>query len=316
MTVMQHRTCLVAAIVVCLAGVPVLAQDAPELRWAGDAEGGAPFVEADPRDPSHVVGFDVEVARLLADGLGRVPRFVQVGFTSLDAAAARGDFDIGLSGIEDRPARRSRLALTIPYYEFREVLTVRDADGARFRTLADLAGRRVATLGATLAYDLLVTAQAEHGVVPVTYEDDVHPYSDLALGRVDAVLLDEVLAERGVRRNPGLVNQSADVGTGYYVGVLSPANAALRDRMDEILRQAMRDGRLEDIFRRWDMWNDDQPRLYARLTGDAAAATAESRAIEDVPALPEMGTWEAARRYLPARSEEHTSELQSPCNLV
>src|ERR687894_807462 len=94
-----------------------------ELRWGGDAEGGAPFVEADPADPTRVVGFDVEIATLLAEGLGRRPRFVQVGFTSLDASAARGDFDIGLSGIEDSPARQSRLAVTIPYYEFREILT-------------------------------------------------------------------------------------------------------------------------------------------------------------------------------------------------
>src|SRR5688500_1076521 len=294
MTVMQHRTCLVAAIVVCLAGVPVLAQDAPELRWAGDAEGGAPFVEADPRDPSHVVGFDVEVARLLADGLGRVPRFVQVGFTSLDAAAARGDFDVGLSCIEDSPSRSSRLALTIPYYEFREVLTVREADGARYRTLADLAGRRVATLGATLAYDLLVAAQAEHGVIPVTYEDDVHPYSDLALGRVDAVLLDEVLADRGVSRNPGLINAATPVGTGRYVGILAPGNTALRDQMNEILRAAMRDGRLQAIFTRWNMWNDDQPRLYARLTGEDPQIETSSE-----PAA-EISTWDAARRYLPA----------------
>src|SRR6266545_3396358 len=139
------------------------AQSRPELRWGGDAEGGAPFVEADPNDPSRVVGFEVEVATLLAEGLGRVPRFVQVGFTSLDALAARGDFDIGLSGIEDSPARRARLAVTIPYYEFREILTVRAADRERFRSLADLRGRRVATLGATLAYDLLVEAQSRDG---------------------------------------------------------------------------------------------------------------------------------------------------------
>jgi polar amino acid transport system substrate-binding protein len=234
------------------------------------------------------------VAQLLAGGLGRVPRFVQVGFTSLDPAAARGDFDIGLSGIEDTPARRSRLAVTIPYYEFREVLTVRDADALRFRTLTDLSGRRVATLGATLAYDLLVQAQAAHGVVPITYEDDVHPYSDLALGRVDAVLLDEVLAKRGTRRNPGLVNQEADVGAGHYVGILAPANAALRDRINDILRQAMRDGRLEAIFRRWEMWNDDQPRLYARILGEADEAPAPDQPIA------ESSAWEAARRYLPA----------------
>jgi polar amino acid transport system substrate-binding protein len=290
---MCQRTLAAAALVVCALATSASAQDRPPLRWGGDAEGGAPFVEADPTDPSRVVGFDVEVAQLLADGLGRVPRFVQVGFTSLDAAAARGDFDIGLSGIEDSPARRSRLAVTIPYYEFREVLTVRDADGARFRTLADLAGRRVATLGATLAYDLLVKAQAEHGVIPVTYEDDVHPYSDLANGRVDAVLLDDVLAERGVRRNPGLINQTTDVGVGHYVGILAPGSTALRDRIDDILRQAMRDGRLRGIFERWRMWNDDQPRLYARLTAGGAAEP-----VREVAA--ELGTWEAARRYFPA----------------
>ncbi len=144
------------------------AQERQELRWGGDAEGGAPFVEADPADPARVVGFDVEVAQLLAAGLDRTPRFVQVGFTSLDASATRGDFDVGLSGIEDSPARRARLSVTIPYYEFREILTVRAADRDRFRTLEDLRGRRVGTLGATLAYDLLVNAQAEYGIEPVT----------------------------------------------------------------------------------------------------------------------------------------------------
>ncbi len=297
------RRLAAGALVTLLAvATPVSAQERPELRWGGDAEGGAPFVEADPRDPSRVAGFEVDIARLLADGLGRVPRFVQVGFTSLDAAAARGDFDVGLSGVEDMPARRSRLAVTVPYYEFREMLTVREADAARFRTLADLRGRRVATLGATLAYDLLQRAQDDHGVIPVTYEDDVHPYTDLAIGRVDAVLLDEVLARRGVRRNPGLTNQPTG-SVGHYVGILSPANADLRDLMDVILRQAMQDGRLEAIFRRWDMWNADQPRLYTRVLGGVGGSTNQDppSVPPDVVAESQAGTtWQQARAYLPA----------------
>jgi polar amino acid transport system substrate-binding protein len=290
--------CLHAALLACVVITAVCcrsasAQSVPELRWGGDAEGGAPFVEADPGDPSRVVGFEVDVATLLAEGLGRSPRFIQVGFTSLDASAARGDFDIGLSGIEDSAARRARLAVTIPYYEFREILTVRAADRDRYRTLADLRGRRVATLGATLAYDLLIAAQSRDGVVPVTYEDDVHPYSDLALGRVDAVVLDQVLADRGVRRNPTVVNQTADLGVGHYVGLLAPDQQPLRDRVNGLLRDAMRDGRLEAIFTRWDMWNEDQPRLYARvLAADAPAVSEHAR----VP----IGAKEATWRYLPA----------------
>jgi len=296
---------LVAAVLFALA-VDVPAQSGPELRWGGDSEGGAPFVEADPQNPAKLVGFDVEIAALLARELGRVPRFVQVSFTTLEASAARGDFDIGLSGIEDTPARRARLAVTVPYYEFREVLTVREADRGRFRSLADLRGRRVATLGATLAYDILVAAQGEHGVIPVTYEDDVHPYSDLALGRVDAVVLDEVLAARGVRRNPGLVNQDARIGVGHYVGVLAAGQEGLRDRINDILKQAMRDGRLEAIFRRWNMWNEDQPRLYARVL---------SGAEELVPAagVTTPGAWEATRRYLPTLVQAAVVTLVLSC---
>ncbi len=292
----RARVCIVLLAVAAWGVAPgASGQSMPELRWGGDAEGGAPFVEADPQDPARLVGFDVEIAALLARDLGRAPRFVQVAFTSLDASAARGDFDIGLSGIEDSPVRRARLAVSVPYYEFREMLTVREADRDRFRVLADLRGRRVATLGATLAYDILVAAQAEHGIVPVTYEDDIHPYSDLALGRVDAVVLDYALADRGVTRNPGLVNQEADLGVGRYVGVLAPGQAALRDRIDGILREAMRDGRLEAIVRRWNMWNEDQPRLYARVLA--------SEATELVPGAPGAATlsvWDATRRYFPS----------------
>ncbi len=243
------------------------AQTPAPLRWGGDAEGGAPFVEADPSDPAKVSGFDVEIAELVAAQLGRSAQFIQIAFQSLDQSAGRGDFDIGLSGIEDIPARRQSLAASVPYYEFREVMTVRAADRERFRTLADLRGKRVATLGGTMAYDLLLDAERSHGLTAVSYDEDVHPYSDLANGRVDAVVLDHVLAERAMRRNTGLVTHAEALAIGHYIIITAPENTALRDRVDAILREAMRDGTLERIFRKWNVWNTDQPSLFARVLG-------------------------------------------------
>lgn len=235
------------------------------LRWGGDAEGGAPFVEADPADPSKLRGFDVEIAALVAKKLGRTPAFVQVAFQSLDQSAARGDFDLGLSGVEDTPSRRAALAVTVPYYEFREVLTVRAADFGRFHGLADLRGRRVGTLAGTIAWDALVAAEKRDGVIPVSYDDDVHPYEDLAKGRLDAVLLDHVLAARSVRRVAGLAIQPAAIATGRYVAILAKENAALRDRIDAILLDAMRDGTLKEIFERWGVWDEEQAAFQNRM---------------------------------------------------
>jgi polar amino acid transport system substrate-binding protein len=251
------------------------------------------------------VGFEVDVAALIASKLGLRPRFQPVQFTSIDASVKRGDFLIGLSGIEDTPARRATLAVTVPYYEFREVLTVRAADAPRFRTIADLRGKRVATLGGTIAYELLLDAQARHGIVAVSYDDDVHPYSDLGLGRIDAVLLDHVLADKAMRRERGLVTQPATVAVGHYVGVLDKRNEALRDRIDAILTEAMRDGTLEQIFGRWGLWNDDQPKLYARVLQGPGAEAAATPAAAPGSGGPEAAASHpdavaAVGRYLPA----------------
>src|SRR5262245_53380052 len=259
------RGTLLACAAVLLGIGRVDAQQAPALRWAGDSEGGAPYIEADAEDPERVVGLDVEIAELVATELGRPAEFVQISFSSLDQSAARGDFDVAFDGIEDTPARRAALAVTVPYYEFREVLTVRAADVARFRSLADLRGHPVATLGGTTAYELLLAAEREHGIEAISYDDDVHPYEDLLNGRVDAVLLDNVIAERSMRRMAGLATQSDAVALGYYVGILGPDRSELKERIDGILRTAMTDGRLEAILRRWLVWNDDQPKLHARV---------------------------------------------------
>jgi polar amino acid transport system substrate-binding protein len=169
-----------------------------------------------------------------------------------------------MSGVEDTPQRRRTLAVSVPYFEFREVLTVRASDAGRFRSLADLRGRKVGTLAGTIAWDALVASAARDDIVPVSYDDDVHPYEDLAGGRLDAVLLDHVLAARSLRRVKGLVTQPQTIATGRYVVILAKENAALRDRVDAILLAAMRDGTLKRIFEKWGVWDEEQAAFEER----------------------------------------------------
>jgi polar amino acid transport system substrate-binding protein len=255
-----------------VAGTTATAGAQPLLRWGGDAEGGAPYVEADPNDPSILRGFDVEVAGEIAKGLGRKPQFVQVAFSSIDQSVARGDFDIGMSGVEETPARCAALACTMPYFEFHEVLTVRSEDRNRFTDIASLRGRRLGTLGSTIAYERALAAQQTNGVIVVSYDDDVHPYQDLREGRLDAVLLDNIIAARSVRRVPGLYIQPKPVATGHYVGVLAKENSALRDRINTILKARMRDGTLEAIYKRWNIWDNYQPAFFAETASGGRPA--------------------------------------------
>jgi polar amino acid transport system substrate-binding protein len=59
----------------------------------------------------------------------------------------------------------------------------------------------------------------------------------------------------------------------------------------------MRDGTLERIFRKWEVWNDDQPRLYARLL---AGNPVEPYSGFDSAATPTESSVAAAMRYFPS----------------
>ena len=307
----MQRTFLSGLSGLCLIAVAASAHAQPprDLRWAGDPEGGAPYVQASPSDPSTLEGFDVDIAELLARHLGRAPRFVFVSFAQIDQSVARGDADIGLSGIEDTPARRAAMAVTIPYYEFREVLVVREADRSRLRTLADLAGRRVATLGGTIAYEILLRIGARTGLEAVSFDDDVHPYTDLELGRVDAVLLDNVIANRRIKA--GLVIQPESAAIGHYVGVLAPGDGALRDSINEALLAAMRDGTLERIFRRWGVWNNDQSGMHTRLLTGVPVPPVSG--LDDDIGTARVSPWTATRQYLPSLFEAAGVTLLLSC---
>lgn len=254
---------------------------AKPFRWGGDAEGGAPFVEADAADPTKVRGFDVEISELIARGLGREPKFIQVAWASIEQSVERGDFEIGMSGVEDRAELRTRHSVTMPYYEFYEVLAVRVADSAKYRTLDALAKRKVATLGGTTAYEILLDAQKRVGVVPVSYDDDVHPYSDLVAGRVDAVLLDHVIAERSLKRLGKFIIQRQPVDTGHYVGVMALGSAALRDSVNTVLVARMRDGSLEKVFRTWNVWDERQAVFQQRILAASHASGADDISVRD-----------------------------------
>jgi polar amino acid transport system substrate-binding protein len=130
-------------------------------------------------------------------------------------------------------------------------------------------------------------------VVPISYDDDTHPYTDLVNGRVAAVLLDHVVAERALRRTPGFVIQPTTIAVGHYVAVLAKGREALRDSLDVILKARMADGSLEATFRRWNVWDANQAAFHARVLSDSATRHSE------VPAS-QMNSEEATLRYLPA----------------
>lgn len=267
------RNLLVSCVLLagCAAGRPGDALDRirarGELTWGADEQGGEPYVFEDAARGGALVGFEVDLADALARALGVRARFVQNDWTTLIPSLERGTFDVALNGIEVTPALAARVAFSRPYYRFSERLVARRGD-ARVRDLASTVGLRVGTLAGSLSWQLARDAGAD----AVPYEGVDESFVDLAHGRIDAVLLDDIIVERYAGRHP-TVAAVADVAEGSYAIAIRPQDDDLRQAIDRALGAEIASGAWQRTLARWQI---DGPRQAALAVAPAPAAAASA----------------------------------------
>ncbi len=240
----------------------------PVLRWGGDASGGAPYlIDRGPGQP--VGGFEAELAHHLAQQLGVSSRFVQKYWDMLPQDLTRGDIDMILNGYEWTPQRERAMASTIPYYVYRLQLLV--APASPIRDWADL---RRARSGKRLKVGVL-SDSAAHRYVESAYRDDVQVVAlseegstglmgMVREGKLDATVQDLLPALYYVQQKHGyedLRMAGEPIEPGYFVIFVRPNDTELRQRLNEALRAALRDGSLRRIYEKYGLWNKDQEKL-------------------------------------------------------
>lgn len=228
-----------------------------ELRWAGDSEGGAPFIYQDPADPSRLVGAEVELMELLGRELGLKPVFVQTMWDGLVPGLARRDYDVAVNALEITPERGAVVDFSRPYFSTYAQLAVR-ADEEAVQDLADLGGRRVGTYKGALTQALLEA----QGLEPVLYEAIDPMYRDLGFGRLDAVLMDHPIALYVGLPLGDVKFVGPPVGRLDYGMAFRKSDRALRARVDQALRRLQASGELRRLWERWGLWN---PLMAAQL---------------------------------------------------
>jgi polar amino acid transport system substrate-binding protein len=244
------------------------------LLWAADAEGGAPYIFKNPKNPQENIGFELDLAAALAQELGRPIQFKQYEFSSLFSGLQRGDFDFAMNGLEITPDRQRKVRFSKPYYLYKLQFVVR-AGEQRFTTLQDCAGRAglvIGTLEDTAAARLL----DKLGITKRIYPGQVEPYGDLALGRIDGVLLDLPIALYYAKNNPQLKFASEPFAPGYYAIAFRRDDAELVGQVDAALDRLWKNGELRCIYEKWGIWNNDQNGLWESASDQVPEETSRS----------------------------------------
>jgi polar amino acid transport system substrate-binding protein len=243
-------------------------------QWGSTAVGGAPYVFQDPANPTNLIGFEVDIAKAIAKLMNITEKQVETDYAQLEQALQSGKFDVVMNGWEVTSDRQKTELFSQSYYHYGQQIVVR-ANDTRFAsksasdalTLKDLEGYTVGTGASYKAAEILAT---DSKITLKTYDPDL-PFDDLALGRIDAVLIDLPIVTYYVQGvGPGGTKNDKLKAIGkpfensdYVIGFdKADKNAAtLKDEIEQAITELKNNGTLHTILASWNLWNDQQAQI-------------------------------------------------------
>ncbi len=203
------------------------------------------------RQGDEVVGFDVDLMDLVAKDLGVRQEIVDTPFEGIKSGAdlKTGKCDVAAAGMTITEERKQRLAFSDPYFDANQALLVRQ--GAPYKTLQDLDGKKVAVQSATTGRDYVLKNKPAN-LQPVEFEDLAALVSALETGKVDAVVNDYPVLYNWQKDHPGYaINAEFATGEQYGFAVKKTGNEALLKKIDEVLAKARQDGTYDRLYEKW-----------------------------------------------------------------
>jgi polar amino acid transport system substrate-binding protein len=217
-----------------------------QIRVATDV-GFRPF--ADERD-GKLIGYDIDLARAVANQMGVQVEFVPTGFDALYDALTSGRADMIASALPYAPEFGYRARFSTFYFDAGQVLVVQD--DSTITGQDDLAGRRVGVaLGSDAdMYARRLAAANEHMTLDSQYDEPAQAITDLRRGILDAVITDNITALSAIQSGSGLRIASALTSEPYVLAVPSEA-FQLQAEVNEALDQLRSEGFFEELNARW-----------------------------------------------------------------
>ncbi|WP_204214304.1 transporter substrate-binding domain-containing protein [Collinsella sp. An2] len=196
-------------------------------------------------DSGELTGYDIEVARGIAERLGVEASFAEGEWDGLLAGLDSGRYDTMANGVSVTEEREEKYDFTEPYaYNRIVVITMADSDIA---SLDDLAGKTTAnTLGSSYA----ALAEA-HGATNTGVDDFNQTIQLLEAGRIDATLNDEVVFYDYMSQHPD-ANLKIAAENDEPTHVAFPlrkeaATESLLAAMNDAIADMREDGTLSDL---------------------------------------------------------------------
>jgi ABC-type amino acid transport substrate-binding protein len=205
-----------------------------------------PFGFKNPQT-NEIEGFDVDVGRFIAEGLGVEPKFIEAISDNRIPFLERGTVDLILSTMTINAERDMEIDFSEPYYIAEGRILV--PKGSDIKGLEDLGGKSVCTaLGST--YEETIRTEAPEADLKLvdTYSECLELLQNKA---IDAISTDDVILTGMIIQDDSLQMVGDRLTTEPYGVGIKEGDKQLKRFVDSVLKKVEADGRWEKTYQKW-----------------------------------------------------------------
>lgn len=199
-----------------------------------------------------VVGFDIDLAKEVCSRMGVELRLQPIDWDAKILDLNSKDIDVIWNGLTITDDRKEKISFSKPYIANRQIVIVQAASGIDLK--ADLAGAKVGIQLGSSAEEAVNSDPATLATFDelFKYQDNVQALMDLEVGRIDAVVVDEILGRYYISKKPGVYAVATDFFAAEEYGIgFRKGELAFVAEVDRILDEMDADGTAAAISVKW-----------------------------------------------------------------
>mgnify|MGYP001439170615 CR=1 FL=1 len=196
-----------------------------------------------------IVGFDIEIAKYIADQLGVELEIKDMDFDKLLGGLSTGMLDVVIAGMNATPERQEEANFTDVYYKANHSVLIHKEDADKITTMEDLKGKSIGVQIGTVQENMAKTSIENADVLSLTTNPEI--IMNLKTRKIDCAIMEDLVAKSFAKENDDLMvveSISIDPGGEGVAIALKKGNDELTEKLNEILADAKSKGLLDKWF--------------------------------------------------------------------
>lgn len=193
------------------------------------------------------VGFDMDLARALAQEMGVELEIQDMGFDAVLGSVTTGMVDLGIAGIGRRPERESMFEFSDVYHNSEQGLLVRKEDADKIKSVEDLKGKKVGAQIGTIQEGI---AKKIEGVEVKVLSKLTNMILELKTGMVDAVVIEYPVGKSYAVQNKDLAMAEEvkfpSEGEGSCI-IANKGETELIEEVNKIIKKLKDEGKINEF---------------------------------------------------------------------